>query len=295
MTVSHDHPPPTRLPSSKKSSSSLASRPLPQDGDQPARDMKVLSVGLPRTGSTSLAEALSILGYQDVYHTSRVINRQRDWEILERAADATFSCLPSYTGVPFTRAQWDELYGSNEATTDAASMFAPELIAAYPEAKVVLVERDYDRWFASIFDSLIPTMWGAPANFSVGYIEPLLGSRSGAASRKMVLGLFGARDPAEARSRAREAYDRHGERIREVTPPERLLVYKLGDGWGPLCEFLGKEVPDEDFPWTNEAEMLRRIAMGIVLNNVLKAAGLVLPWVIGVVSVAAGMWMMLRR
>uniref|UniRef100_H2Z271 Uncharacterized protein n=1 Tax=Ciona savignyi TaxID=51511 RepID=H2Z271_CIOSA len=32
---------------------------------------------------------------------------------------------------------------------------------------------------------------------------------------------------------------------------DKLLVYNFKDGWGPLCEFLGEEVPDKPFPRAN--------------------------------------------
>jgi hypothetical protein len=34
-------------------------------------------------------------------------------------------------------------------------------------------------------------------------------------------------------------------------PRERLLEWTAADGWGPLCEFLGKDVPLEAFPQGN--------------------------------------------
>jgi Sulfotransferase domain len=40
-------------------------------------------------------------------------------------------------------------------------------------------------------------------------------------------------------------------------PPERLLVYEVGDGWEPLCRFLGVPVPDEPFPHVNATEAFR--------------------------------------
>jgi hypothetical protein len=40
-------------------------------------------------------------------------------------------------------------------------------------------------------------------------------------------------------------------------PPERLLVFELGDGWEPLCRFLGKPVPEIPFPQTNTTEEFR--------------------------------------
>ena len=35
--------------------------------------------------------------------------------------------------------------------------------------------------------------------------------------------------------------------------PENLLVFKVGEGWERLCEFLGQEVPDLEFPHENKA------------------------------------------
>ncbi|CAK8677577.1 unnamed protein product [Clavelina lepadiformis] len=34
-------------------------------------------------------------------------------------------------------------------------------------------------------------------------------------------------------------------------PADKLLVYDVRQGWAPLCEFLGKEIPDKPFPREN--------------------------------------------
>lgn len=39
--------------------------------------------------------------------------------------------------------------------------------------------------------------------------------------------------------------------IRGLVPSERLLEWEVGDGWEPLCKFLGKPVPDVPFPHAN--------------------------------------------
>ena len=36
-------------------------------------------------------------------------------------------------------------------------------------------------------------------------------------------------------------------------PRERLLEYQVQEGWEPLCRFLGKEVPKEEFPRVNDS------------------------------------------
>jgi len=137
-------------------------------------------------------------------------------------------------------------------------MFAEELIEAYPEAKVVLVERDVERWFKSFDDAVLSSLFGPMADFAVGWLEPLLGSRSGIASRKMVLGYFEAEDVEGVRKNAREKYTKHYERVRSLVPKERLLVFELAQGWEPLCRFLRRDLPDVEFPRVNETEALKK-------------------------------------
>ena len=41
--------------------------------------------------------------------------------------------------------------------------------------------------------------------------------------------------------------------LQSLVPQDQLLVYKVGEGWGSLCEFLGHDVPDRAFPHENRA------------------------------------------
>lgn len=52
----------------------------------------------------------------------------------------------------------------------------------------------------------------------------------------------------------KEGYLAHNQHIRSVVPKERLLVWHPKDGWGPLCKFLGKDVPEEPVPKVNEGD-----------------------------------------
>jgi hypothetical protein len=69
-------------------------------------------------------------------------------------------------------------------------------------------------------------------------------------------------------------------RIKENVPKERLLVMRLGDGWEPLCKFLGKPVPDEPFPWANDGATADKIAARVM-------AGLVMRWLVILATTAA--------
>ena len=46
------------------------------------------------------------------------------------------------------------------------------------------------------------------------------------------------------RDAAIAAFHRQLAEVRAAVPPERLLVFAVGDGWTPLCDFLGVPVPD---------------------------------------------------
>lgn len=61
----------------------------------------------------------------------------------------------------FDKEDWDQLLGHCQAVCDLpAAAFAPELIAAYPKAKVVLTMRDPDSWHK--YDPHPPTTICAP-------------------------------------------------------------------------------------------------------------------------------------
>ncbi|KAH7154671.1 P-loop containing nucleoside triphosphate hydrolase protein [Fusarium sp. MPI-SDFR-AT-0072] len=255
------------------------------------REMKVLALGLPRTGSASIAEALTILGYKGVHHGLKAIDSLDDWKVINRAADATFPVLPTYTGEPFTRDEWDELYGPCEAGTDMAALFATQLIKVYPNAKVILVVRDLDKWYAS-YETVFEQLWSFGADLAINYAEPLIGFETGVASRKAILGFFEARNVQEARNNAREVYERHYRQLREVVPPEKLLVYRMGEGWEPICGFLDKPVPDVEFPWINEAAALKAKISGKIKSHIVQAVIVVMPWVAGMLALAIGLWAM---
>lgn len=261
---------------------------------KPKREMKVLALGLPRTGSASIAEALVILGYKGVHHGLKTIDSLDDWKVINRAADATFPVLPTYTGKPFTRDEWDELYGSYEAGTDMAALFATQLVKVYPNAKVILSVRDFDKWYAS-YDTIFEQLWSFSADLAINYAEPLIGFETGVASRKAILGFFEAKNVQEARKNAHAVYERHYRQLQEIVPPEKLLVYRMGEGWEPMCAFLDKPVPDMEFPWINEAAALKTKISGKIKSHIVRAVIVVMPWIIGVVALAMGIWVMAVR
>jgi Sulfotransferase domain len=121
------------------------------------------------------------------------------------------------------RRRWAKIFdGYHSAVGPPVSGFWEQLIGAYPNARVLLSVRDPESWGRAIGE----TAWGAR--------EPL--------------------------ARLVEGMERHNEAVRRGVPRGRLLVWSAGEGWEPLCEFLGFPVPSVPFPHVGAgAELLNRV------------------------------------
>lgn len=252
--------------------------------------MKVLSLGLPRTGSASLAKALTILGYKNVCHGINIVDHAplSIIRLFDRAADACHPALPTYTGQKFGIEDWEELYADCEASTDVAGLFSSQMMECYPDAKVILVIRPFEQWYESMNDGVFNIIFGRPADFVCGVVEPILGTSYLAIGRKLILGLFDAKNVHEIRANARSIYDRHHARIMEAkATPSELLIFDLKDGWAPLCQFLDKPVPEEAFPRVNERAAIQAKMLEIMQRDAMYAVKKSIPWLMTAVAVGA--------
>lgn len=52
------------------------------------------------------------------------------------------------------------------------------------------------------------------------------------------------------------AFRQHYDQVRHLMAdrPQDLLEYEVKQGWAPLCEFLQKPIPGQDFPRVNDIE-----------------------------------------
>jgi hypothetical protein len=222
--------------------------------------LKIIGAGLGRTGTLSLKAALEELGFGKCYHMIEVLGNPGQTAIWNAAAE----------GKPM---DWDAVFQGYQATVDwPACNFYEELMRRYPDAKVILTVREPERWYDSARQTiyyvrnLIPR-WAAALNPRMRGFRPML-------DRLVWDGMFHGR--FEDKSYAIDVFNRHNEQVRRVTPPERLLVYEVKDGWGPLCSFLGVRIPEgKPFPHLNDAEVFRsRIQRGARIMR-LVAAGTV--------------------
>lgn len=207
--------------------------------------MRVLALGLGRTGTASLRAALKELGYTDTYHMmSASVENPPDCLCWQDAFAAKFEGKGK-----FGREEWDALLGHCQAVCDwPAVAFSKELIEAYPEAKVIITTRDVDSWHKSVLKTV---NWRANdpelkavANFdwAAGLYYPMLRN----------FWKFFFYDDFE--NRGKERFHDYYKEIRALVPPGRLLEYRVSSGWEPLCEYLGEPVPDVPFPQSNNAD-----------------------------------------
>jgi len=61
-------------------------------------------------------------------------------------------------------------------------------------------------------------------------------------------------DSHQDRQALMEAFHRHNEAVRQNVPADRLLVWDVKEGWGPLCDFLEVDVPDQPVPNINDKQ-----------------------------------------
>lgn len=227
--------------------------------------------------------ALRQLGYHETYHFFSLYSNVRDCEMWQAAFDGKYS--PSPTRKPFGRAEWDQLLGHCAAVCDLPAIcFAPELIAAYPEAKVILVGRDLDEWYKS-FDDVVISYAFHPGSMLFPQWDPRFLGPITRLSYRVLTAFFRSRSRAELRANAKKVYLEHYELVRRLTPKERLLEFELGAGWEPLCTFLGTAVPRMPFPRGNESAVMREKLRIVMRRGLLTAVrnGLVLG--LGVLSI----------
>lgn len=211
--------------------------------------LAVIGAGLPRTGTYSLKHALEQLGYGRCHHMAEVFENPplaRHWEQVFDRQDV----------------DWEDVFDGYGATVDAPSCWVyEELAARYPEAKVLLTRRsDPDAWVRSMLATTMNPDFRAAMLKSP--LAPMM-QKMGA----FVMG--GAGDapeapppseppPAPDRDMLVKLYEQHNAAVRAAIPAERLLEFQVADGWEPLCDFLGKPVPDTPFPRMNSTEEFNR-------------------------------------
>ena len=201
--------------------------------------MHVIGAGVGRTGTYSLKLAINQLGLGPCHHMEAVL--------LDMPAQ-----VPLWSDALDDRPDWRTIYHGFDSAVDwPTACFFRELATTYPTAKFILTLRDPDKWA----DSFAATIYKLIAERDQG--PPDKQAWLDMAARVVERTGF---PPGLGIGELRAAFIAHNDAVRATIPAERLLVYEVKDGWGPLCKFLNVPAPDEPFPKTNHrAEFWDRV------------------------------------
>lgn len=181
--------------------------------------MKIFGIGLSKTGTTSLAHALELLGY-----------KTRDYPGLVHYSPGDLTSIDA------------SLLDAHDALTDTPiPSFFRELDAEYPDAKFILTIRDAQGWLKSCKKQFTQK----------------LADKQNEAHNRLFMDLYGCTVFDEQKFLA--GYERFVNDVQACfrDRPGKLLIMNVaaGDGWDSLCPFLNKAIPDIPFPKANVTQI----------------------------------------
>lgn len=192
--------------------------------------LEVVGAGFSRTGTSSLKEALEILGFGPCYHMHEVFLKPEH--------------VPVWASASTKAPDWRQLFHGYASAVDAPTChFWEQIHTAFQGSKVILTERDHDDWYDSFYATVYQVLR-----------DPSLTTPSERAVIEMVKKLelktiFA--NQFEDKAYAIDVYKAHNEHVKNTLFPKDLLVFNVSKGWKPLCKFLKVDVPNEAFPNKN--------------------------------------------
>ncbi len=203
--------------------------------------LEIIGAGFGRTGTYSLKAALERLGFGPCHHMSEVINDPEQVTLWAEVAGG--------------RPDFERIFAGFRSAVDfPVSAYWQDVLAATPGAKVILSDRDPEDWYGSFSQTILPLIldkaaWPDTRRAWFEMIDKVIIGKAmgGRADREGILA----------------AYRANAEAARALEAEGRALVFRSRDGWAPLCDFLGVEVPDEPYPKTNpRAEFFAAVKSG---------------------------------
>ena len=196
--------------------------------------LAVVGAGVGRTGTHSLSLALERLLGGPCHHMMEVTGSRTGAGVDRRHRGPSGRLVADAGEVPLVIVDWP------------GGSFWRELLAANPDALVLLSVRDANDWYRSASNTIFLVFDRLPQE-----LKPWMD-----AVRKMLHERFSDRfdDPAGMIDAVPEPQRSGAPRGRR---PAQLLEWQASDGWEPICERLGLPVPSEPFPVTNTTDEFR--------------------------------------
>jgi hypothetical protein len=205
--------------------------------------MKLIGAGFGRTGTMSLKAALEQIDHGPCFHMIDLIKGAMPLPAWEAAADGE-------------DVDFEATLDGWESTIDwPACTYWERLVEVFPDAKVLLTVRDPDGWYESCLNSIHEAAERGSRG-ELGGEHPPPPEVMAVINDMIWNGTFEGRFQDD-REFAIDVFNRHNESVKAGVDSDRLLVYEVKEGWGPLCDFLGEEAPDTPFPHLNDTASFR--------------------------------------
>ena len=183
---------------------------------------KVFGLGLSKTGTSSLGEALNVLGIKTIHYP---FDNNTYNELYEGQYNLTI--LNEYDGI---------------VDIPVAPYYA-QLDKVYPDSKFILTIQDIESWLKSVDKhwELMMQWWHNYPEFK--RFHEFIG-----------VAVYGSM--LFNKDRFRFVYETHAKNVIDYfkNNKEQFLVIDIcaGEGWKELCSFLDLPIPEEPFPHANE-------------------------------------------
>lgn len=211
----------------------------------------VLGAGLPRTGTSSLREALKILLKGPCHHMISVFDE--DQSEVKETPEKNFQFWNRAMTRKLDPSEWREFFESRGYCAGLdypVALFYREIMEAYPDIKIILGVRDPHRWFKSVRDSIYTgrSLFKDPTVQVYTRLSGEWGPRD--CSLRSCTELYDVIEKGEEESV--QFFNDWVAEVKKNVPEDRLLLFQAKEGWQPLCEFLGVPVPDVPYPNIND-------------------------------------------
>jgi len=218
----------------------------------------LIGAGLSRTGTSSTKLALESLLGGECYH---------GWTVMEGEKDHYQHFRNAVKGKA-TAEDWKKVLAGYKAGLDIPiQVFYKELMAIYPNAKVLLTVRDPVAWYQSVLNTIYP-LDGIAERWPYSWFLYLTGKAEGFLTMGDLTkkqGLY--KTMALGEQAALRFWDDHIKDVMENVPKEKLLVWNSEEGWKPLCEFLGVPTPECPFPRVNDKKKMEKLRKKLEFNS----------------------------
>ena len=236
-------------------------------------DIKVLGVGLGRTGTLSMKIALEELGFSPCHHMRDTITSMTDRNhyltmLLHNGEDEAALCA--------------YFAGYKAAVDQPGNMFYRQLMKINPDLKLILTVRDTaEQWEKSVKETIFSgSNTSGPRRWLDNLLRALFQPDSVTTIHKIIEKTLGV-NPTDHKTDLIKMYKDWNAIIKETVPADRLLVFNVKQGWGPLCGFLEVDIPDRPFPrLNNTAEWRVNVAKYVTVQYVLPSGVAIISGVV---------------